>query len=565
MGAQNIFLGPLHVREKRLWSNHYKTPLFFASQALKMSTIHCLSEELLRLVFKELDKRALVNCTHVCKAWYSPAMSILLQEVDFRTQSEVDSFIAFIDNNSAPWYTNAVKEIYLRRPVYYKELFYLDSTYSSKLFSRFPNLETIYIGQSVSLKNLNDDICKTIAKHCPKLTRFVIDPSIETQCDIPNVRLLVTHVLYYNTTRQTTSDIVAFFKSFPRLVSNDGFSPRCLDSFEQVMCILEELSYFTDVCMGSVEEREEGFAEKYLATKPKEDQGLIMDRLAKVESLEVDWKGGFCVNSAKFILKYMTALKSIVFSDILCNNRAVDELVKIIDSSADVKVKFSPMNFEELSNCFGKIATQLLAKNCSQYKKRKRTLTIESSEEDYDYLSIKGDDNDIKLKVGVIDVVSLNEISSSLFSQVFDVDEFNLDGLYDRLDGNIDLYWHDAFIKSVPSSETLTLPVDNGEGEELTTEISLENENLILPSVKYVKLLISFTDQDIRPFLKRYAIMFPSIRSLTFDNWCGVYDDEKGEHYINLYEYSLKNLKINLNFIYEVLPFFIIQLEILST
>lgn len=522
-----------------------------------MPNIRSLPEEVMQMIIKQIDSETLVGCAYVCKSWYLPSIVSLLSFVDLVTPSQVESFIAFIDKNPIPLYTNAVdtvcidpyKDIFIDR-----ELYYLDDTHISKLFLRFPNLTRIFIGETVSIKNIRSDTCKTIKEHCPKINVFSLsfnDESISEESY--RFRSLLTDVFasgfIYGPPRRLSMDIVKFLCSFPRLVSNEDFYGDELVSFLQVLRVVEKLPYLHKVVMGEVQD-DDNFAVKFLRRRNKNTQRLIVGRLARIDELEVRGLSSIIsANSVDFISRFMVGVRTFLFeaddnpnwSSEVREHYYGDVLMGILRRCKSYYLKLQFTKLKDLSECFAATVNKIFVKN--KQHKRKHTIYFSVRDDDGHYFKVNFKDHFIEMSIKVNDQVPFSEIASTLFAdcQIFYVDEFHIDFSSVKNSYATDLSSYNTIMKSMPLLEKLDIDRLNNKFTE-GTDISYEDDDMMLPNLKEIKINTSSSDVNLQPLFNKYSIVSPSLKRLDIHNWGGLWDPDIGEFQIKLPNCSLLHL-----------------------
>lgn len=291
-----------------------------------------LSREELLIIFKQLKLSDIKQCQSVCRAWYIPARTLLLKQVHLNKLSSVNNFIESFDRDPHPSYFAIVKKIrfyfdYVPKKAdeeddvlcddYEPNYEPLNKEKLKKLFFSFPNLEIVQFVDCLSLfAHFNDkELCAEFLKSCPKLKQFDID---EDYCCYPrnyrlvyNLQHLLTSITIqgnpYYTMPEEFESVQEYISKFPRLKSvycnnND------IENFKGFLPIFDHLPNVTAISLHGSNDQVD-FAERYLASKTKEEQYLLVERLSKVQYLDLTFGKNFCVNSIKFIRKYLTGLE----------------------------------------------------------------------------------------------------------------------------------------------------------------------------------------------------------------------------------------------------------------
>lgn len=276
-----------------------------------MTTIAIFPEEVLIMIFEYLDASDLKETQQVCHAWYFPAhIQLLKEEIQLRSTLDIQRFIASIDYNPNINYLKAIKTIIIEN---YKD----DATVhfdKEKLFFRFPNLESVFVyNYSILFQDFNDLICQEFIEHCPKLSRFDVLPDVRNPDEFNELpyqlRLLLT-TIDVNDIKTKDKRLIDCIADFPRLqeLSDDK---EHLGTFQALLPMIDRLQHVKSIHIPTIADDQNGFAETYLASKSKDQQDLIIQRLSKVEVLEWKYQGDLCTNSAKFINKYLTGLNDL--------------------------------------------------------------------------------------------------------------------------------------------------------------------------------------------------------------------------------------------------------------
>lgn len=520
-----------------------------------MTTVQNLPEEVLRMIFKQIDRETLANCTYVSKSWHLPAIAVFLSFVKLRNLSQIKGFITFIDKHSTSLYTNAISRISIGL-FGNEEILYLDSTYVSTLFLRFPNLIEVVLSVSVSVSKMNDDICRSIIDGCPKLNSFIVAFNHTTfPEELYKVRLLLTAVDgngLDNPSELPRVDLVTYLCSFPRLQSNDCFYGKYIDSLWKVVCMVEKLPYLTKVTMGAAEDKH-NLADKHLTAKPKEMRDLIVSRLARVNQLKVygQTKPIF-PSSVNFIAKYMTGIERIyldevnddVYWDSEERKHYYDNvLMDVFQRCPFINARIEFDHLRNLSECFETIVKKLFTKS-DQYK-RKNILCLTITEHGSNYIEIFANDKYMEISIEIGGLLCFHDIVCSLF----DNDEVsNAQELVIRFPQHLynpyctDFRSYNIIIRSVQFIEKLSLDLsDMTVVSKFRTD---EVEPRTLPNLKEIAI-----SGPLHPMFQRVFSKFgdatPSLRKLAFRHWSGYLEPEIGEFQIRLPKYSLSHLSVN--------------------
>jgi hypothetical protein len=553
-----------------------------------MSAIQGLPEEILRLIVNELDRESLLTCAYVMRAWYSSLMVALLPHVILVDDSCIKSFIAFIDNNSSPTYTNAVIEVVL--DLCQKEVFHIDSYYVSKLFLRFRNLQHIWLGSTVCIKGMNEEHCKSILTHCPGLECFTVSFGPRTGPEeMYRVRSLLTSVEEPDkyTPRLPRMDLIKYLCSFPRLQSNLNFYSTHLGSLQQVVCIMEKLEHLTEISLKQLD-HDDNFVERYIASKPKETQYLLFKRLAKVQELDLGSSDTICPYSVNFIAKYMTGIQRVTLESNDDSYWSMDErkhyysseLMDILQRCRFFDAKFKFMTLRFLSECFGVLVKKLFVENDRSKRINRFSLTISGN--GGNHLSTCQGFNFTELSVHVQRYsFSLSDIATYLFvnRDAFDTVSIRMEYSQFIYCFDTDLRSHNTIMESLPFVENLRLEIPN-----TVTEVkapvkggSREVHNEVFPNLKDLTIRAA-AGAKFGYFLHKHAVVSPSLRNLTLENWAGLWEADIGEFRIKLPKYSLENLYVDAGLMVRTAvshlekqdrltkeSFFVLQVETLST
>lgn len=281
-----------------------------------MTAFYNLPKEVFCLVLEQLDSDDLYECQQVCRSWYLPVHKKFLNTVHLKNVNQVAQFIASVDHNSDPQYLASVKHIAIREEHYlFPVQFRLDKSEIKKLFFRFSNLETIREhgdGEFLLYSELDDDLCEELLLSCPKLHEFSVTNEFVKCEQLLKLRIVLTEIDFSQLKSEPAYDNVAFISSFSRLKSIDIDSDN-FDTFEKLLPLFEQLPNLTKLKI-EVDHDQDNFAERYLASKSKNEQNLLIKRLATVTDLDWSSYNGLCKNAIKFIPKYLTGLKKILIS-----------------------------------------------------------------------------------------------------------------------------------------------------------------------------------------------------------------------------------------------------------
>lgn len=183
------------------------------------------------------------------------------------------------------------------------------------MFFRFPNLEEVYRSGYTNLymfSEFDDDVCEDLLRSCPKLRTFKAMSCSPDLVHLLKLRRVATEiVLLFNPGTTYEENVALYITNFKRLTSLCIDSCSTLDTFEKFMPVFEQLPNLTELDIDGAQQDKHKFAERYLTSRTKIEQEVLLERLSKVTNLVWRNSSGICVNAITFITNYLTGLKSL--------------------------------------------------------------------------------------------------------------------------------------------------------------------------------------------------------------------------------------------------------------
>lgn len=551
-----------------------------------MTPILHLPEEVLLMIFKKLYSHSLDHCQYVCRAWYLPAHLLLLKEVDLYKTSQVERFITAIDHNPKQSYLNAVKtlDIYDSREATDDPPGIPFSTEKiHKLFCRFPNLKKVELSCSfLFLQEFDDNVCNDVLESCPKLDKFEVELMGDENlyCDaLYRVRSLVTFIeIAQMKNLSRFGDSADFITSFPRLQTLSGVvnTDNIHIFFVRVIQHLPKLISFNITC---TRDDDDAFIEGYLAPKTKEEQAQVIQRLSNIERMTFNCVGGYFLNSIMFIVKYMKGLKffrmacrftdnwSNVKQQLFCN-LTLDLIHSIKEFDIDINMKL-----EVLQECLPIIAYKVFQRPAFSTEKHVLRIKVIDNEEyrSRALVSISNikESEERRITVKVSNDLSLQKIAFYLFKKcvpLYDIDTFELTIKQrdrDHYNQRADTQMYDKLFNIMPSLNQVTLDVPQSFKEEQEDEDVKCDDNYS----KVEKLTLrARPDTKFQALLNSSYTMFPNLKHLNLYYFCGQWKKRFSEFQLDLAEYSLESLTVDVTPIkkYSLGNFFVVEVFFLN-
>lgn len=447
----------------------------------------------------------------------------------------------------------------------------LDEENFSKLFFRFTNLQHVHIHDSVSLfdKFDFDTMCDMFLRSCPKLMTFDVSSigknTVAYYVLAWKLRKLLTKftaTMYDQNKIIQYGTPVQFFTSFPRLQDLEDWS-ESITSFEGLFPVLEQSNIRS---ITSKVNDKENFAEQYLETKSKEEQEQLLEKLSQIKDLDYHPRHNRWTNSIKFISKYLAGLETFS-ATVYGDNKHWTGLQEgvVIDHMLDIlcRVKnhgfvyFSSMYFTDLPKYLPMMLQKIFQSTNERAVNRILQLEITSrgglSQPEDINMEIKTNQRRgiQQIEILVCPRVNLEEIRSCLFDGSIQYDEidtfvFELDKTFwKQYRSNAVDYVNifDKFFEKLPNLKELIMDVPEVQRvTQLQSQLLCKNG---YPLVKKVTLHAT-TNAQLQPLLERYHMTFPNMNHLSLYNYCGVWNDDSNEFEINLAEYTLETLTIDL-------------------
>lgn len=523
-----------------------------------MATIKDLPEEILLLIFSSNNFYAseLNECQRVCRAWYHPARIKLLKSVGLTSPLKVEQFIESIDANPKPEYLKAVKSIMpMTHDQEVSPIWCFSEDTIRKLFLRFPNLEEVWCDNfSTLFDDFDDDICNDFVKMYPKFKLFRVEPGYGDDMDYSDLlfklRQLITFIdmnILENVWEY--GGIIHYLSSFPRLTEIEGPFDG-LDSFAMLLPVFEKLPNLTKLEIRG-EDGQENFAETYLATKPKDVQDLVVERLSRITHLRWTSFPDISINTMKFVSKYLTGLE--VFSVSSSNNvnwtkvqqdlYFSDVMDRVCSAKSSGSVNLDMLRITDVSKCFSAIADRIFHQTppnvfrsleiCASYK-----LELVN----WISMQVRQDLNTRKIGLTFKSQLALQEIVASLFNEepldYIDVLKIGLGEMKVIPEVTMDMY--NRVLGCLPSLKKVSLDIPIGFKDNKTSSLQ-NNEHPLVETLA----LYTAPDIKIQTLLNTSYYSFPSMKHLSLYYYTGAWEEHFKRFQIRLPKHSLESLTID--------------------
>lgn len=403
-------------------------------------------------IFGYLLNSDFIEVQHVCRAWYFPGHVKLLRDIVLNVQENgAVKFMRSIDANPHASYLAAVKFITLNVSINYntrsnRPLLILNKVNTYKLFLRFANLETVICqGYSRLFDEFHDNLCDLFLKHCPKLREFYLRDYVasrslgaaratEKYTALSKVRPLLTDLTIDDTIKLTrfAGNLVSYISRCSRL-RNLTLSVNELSTLEAFLKVLESLPHLESLMMsGGLADDRESFSEEYFATKTTEERSVIVERLSKINHFSLCHRKVCSLNTAKFVMGYLTGLESFAISTSFANqdirnvraNLYLNTCLNLLSRVPSCNLSFA-MLYTSLKECFPLVLLKAFQQTNRESNNKDRGLTIDyvddpelGNGEDVELSVIKRGANYRTITVSVRNnSVNLEMIASFLFTR----------------------------------------------------------------------------------------------------------------------------------------------------
>lgn len=519
-----------------------------------MTTYRELPEEVLRIIFANLDNKDILNCQYTCRSWYLPAHISLLGEIQLNEPQQVASFIASIDQNPDPSYLKAVKKLKIidagndEEEVnrIYGLPFQIDG---NKLISRFVNLKKVEIQDSlVIFDNFTEETCDRIRTNCQQLDTFSV-----RSYDLENFPKNFSEILYMLRSLITNIDvgdlydipeIEEFISSFPRLKSIEGHHEDIL-RFQGWLPIYVKSPNLKEIGVDCSWDDDRAFMERFLRSKSGQQGEMIVKRLSEISKLT--WSCSQNFNSLKFIKKYLTGLTKI---EISCNCREpfYSMALNVASSIAEYKLStYTEGTF--LPTCLPTMMKKVfypLSPTCKTVPRRVLQYQILSSgsvtRDVSVFLTAK---SSLQQSLQSIEVKSIGGFDLiDLFLDVpfvrNDVVEFWLKLSY-HFYHYIDTEWYDKVFARIAVFNKITIDIPSSYRDSQPRYELHAKYNRIQDLT-----LRASPDLKIQTLINRCYFAFPSLQRLNIFNHSGTWNESTNNFQLDLEWYSLKQLTLDL-------------------
>lgn len=559
-----------------------------------MTTILNLPEEVFRVILEQLDSDDLLECQKVCHSWYLPVHKMFLKTIDLKDVYQVVQFINSIDSNPDPIYLSSVKRMKISEDSeVFPSQFRLNKGDIKKLFFRFPNLQTVEENGNNDLEmysEFDDELCRELLVSCPKLHTFKVANEFVKYDNLLKLRCILTEMDLSEIHEKAVYDNASFVLGFQRLKSLIINSEN-ICTFEKFLPIFEQLPDLTRLVVVDVRHDQNKFTERYLATKQKEKQDLLVERLSKVTLLRWhDWHG-ICRNALDFIAKYLTGLEKLVlyvkFTDtftarqqyrLLCSDM-LELLYSINDCYININLRIS-----DLPTYLPFVLHKVYQQQARTDENKTMAIIVKRY---YGYedsslaeIAIKQEPNkSIKsVSLKMVGKHSLDNLITSVLPETAPLDNVTYLKFSPFEGQDIDYTVYEHLLGWMKSLKRVFLEIPRSfrEAEFMHYTFDQEYDGSIYPQVEQLTLK-SYSDVKYQTLLSRFSFAFPNIRQLNIDSHCGYWRQHLGEFELVLCKYSLKYLKVDVTPMKNMMEkyinkdcatdtdFFVMELESFST
>lgn len=550
------------------YSAHF---ISFFTAYIRRSMTNCiqlLPKEILSNIFRNLPSTEdTKQCQYVCRAWYTVAHLQLLERIALVTFEDIERFIRSIDSNEDSFYLSSVQQITIGRS---RNLLVtdLEREHINKVFLRFPNLQRVSI-YAASLESFDEETCTVIKSCCPKINTFEVSNCLSYFDTISRMKPILSTIdvnqASLSLESYSTTEIVEFFASFPRLTKIDG-SHVFFNTFEKWLPLPEHLRNLTDAHLFIKESGdEEGFAERYFGNKTVEETAVITERLGSIKTLYIQPLDFYSVkqDSVDFIKEYMTGLENFYveyeanedfFSEGDEENsefilRTITCCVK--SAASHLRIKYLDPVFGE-QMCLRAIERIFFQSDTTDYGTTDRTSYRRLVLED---LGVWHNDNPPYLDVDLHKTTSLEvchlKCRSGYLVPTLKQCEQSLLNVFNQLilklfeDPRIYTYvlpindgHYYTILTSMPFLEKVTLDVP-----DTVVESQVET---IVPNDSIKQITINaMANSSFNSLLQILSKLAPNLNRLIVNGFCGIWNEEAHEYNFDLTAYSLTTLKVD--------------------
>lgn len=523
---------------------------------------------------------------------------VFLKTICLNSPDEIDKFLKSIDHNPDPRYLASVKQISIREdseeqllPVQYR----ISKDDIKKLFLRFPNLEKIQDSTYTDFtmySEFDDEICEQLLSSCPKLHSFTTSNGFVNYGHLLKLRRVMTKIDLTSIKEEATYDTIAtsYVTSFSRLKSL-SISSQYLNTFEAFLPVFERLPKLTKLKVYNMQQDQDKFAERYLATRTEEEQDLLLERLSKVVGLTWGNWSGICVNTLTFIIKHLTGLKRLslygAFTDrsrvsrqqhrLFCNSM-LDLFNSISQCHVNIKLRMNDLS-EYLPLILHKVYQQLTTNDKSRKLELIVTDAYDGEATDLVELNIMRLSNGqrctlIKMK----GEHSLNNLITNVLSETTQLDDVDFFKFHPLGSQAIDASVYEKLLGWIKSLNHVYLNIPSSFKENEIMHYTYDQE---YKGSVYIQVEEMTTDTSknvtYQTLLNRFSFAFPNIKRLNFHYHSGFWQQHLGEFQLTLCKYSLKHLKVDVTPIRRMMrsyiekqcatdeDFFLLEIEVLDT
>lgn len=548
-------------------------------------------DEILRMIFNELQSAVLKQCQKVCRGWYPSAHIASLSEVQLSSATSIQQFIAYIDQNSKPKYLYTVKKLNIGVTNCILEVEYMFNRESiEKLCLRFPNIEEIRICATMdSFAGFDEDICELILTSCPKLKVFEVrmDDHGESQAHLNvlhKLRSLLTSidVPYLNDGIFKNTEFIA---NFPRLQKVS--TKRTPLEFEGLLPVLGRLPHLRAIRSPAYEVLDEDVIRSYSEDKPIDVRIQCKQQLANLTDISLTTDSSFtkepdaCRYLIDFISSYLTNLQKFSLQrsedfDWDSNYKYIfhGDILSLVTSAQDSGEVGTTIDVKTLSSIFSDVTRTIYQDIPAAYRHiASRVLNISirgQGEEDENasaFLRVESKRKPFTRSINIRINSSLISAMDTLLkltrrAAIAEVDTFTFrttDNPYAK-DYNSIMQKYEDVLTNMPSLKRLVFYIPAFYKEFRTTHYIYNKvyKGLIHPQVQELTLCAT-PALNIQSMLNRYSFTFPSLKHLALHHFSGTWHIESGEFRVILARYSLESLEIDMT------PVRIKTLEYLTT
>lgn len=277
---------------------------------------YSIPAEIWEAVFAEISLKNRFACQHTCKAWYIPAKRTFLEHVTLQTVYDVEQFLECFLNYADQSSFGFIKHLTIGHTYTMprRSRLHLKSEAVYKLICHFPNIQQLEISDNcIDLAYFTKpDTISAMIMHWPLLHSFRVN-RVLIQTEKRQIYLETVHQLRHCMTRLALykmDDPAVFVASFPRLRQLNILPQDGMANMHDCLTILEHAQPLESLSLFTKQIDNESFLEKYQQQRSAQQQRALEHRLAAIKTLTLT-TNAFCVNTMRFIIRYMTGLTSL--------------------------------------------------------------------------------------------------------------------------------------------------------------------------------------------------------------------------------------------------------------